>query len=70
VPVRGLLYGDLDLVFRSVRDLMTQNVERFIIDSAEEYKQDHRFVKAYFPKLLDKIELYEEQSRSFRCPSA
>ena len=65
VPVRGLLYGDLDLVFRSVRDLMTQNVERFIIDSAEEYNRITEFVKAYFPKLLDKIELYEETEPIF-----
>jgi ribonuclease G len=65
VPLRGLLYGDLDLVFRSVRDLMTQNVERFIIDSVEEYNRITEFVKAYFPKLLEKIELYEETEPIF-----
>jgi len=65
VPLRGLLYGDLDLVFRSVRDLMTQNVERFIIDSPEEYNRITEFVKAYFPKLLEKIELYEETEPIF-----
>ena len=65
VPLRGMLYGDLDLVFRSVRDLMTQNVERFVIDSVEEYNRITDFVKAYFSKLLEKIELYEETEPIF-----
>lgn len=65
VPARGLLYSDLDLVFRSVRDLMSQDVSRLIIDSSEEYDRMIEFVKSYFPKLLDKIELYEETEPLF-----
>lgn len=61
----ALLYSDLDLVFRSVRDLLTQNVERLVIDSAEEYERIKEFVKTYFPKLLDKIVLYEGQEPIF-----
>ncbi len=65
VPARGLLYSDIDLVFRSVRDLMSQDVSRLIIDSPEEYERMIEFVKTYFPKLLDKIELYEETEPIF-----
>ncbi len=65
VPARGLLYSDLDLVFRSVRDLMSQDVERLIIDSPIEYERMIEFVKSYFPKLLDKIELYDEAEPLF-----
>lgn len=65
VPARGLLYSDLDLIFRSVRDLMSQDVERLIIDSHEEYNRIIEFVTTYFPKLLDKIELYEETEPLF-----
>jgi ribonuclease G len=54
-----LLYSDLDLILRSVRDLMSQDVERLVIDSAPEYEDVKEFVKTYFPKLLDKIEFYE-----------
>lgn len=61
----SLLYSDLDLVFRSVRDLLTQNVERLVIDSSEEYERIKEFVKTYFPKLLDKIVLYEGQEQIF-----
>ncbi len=65
VPARGLLYSDLDLVFRSVRDLMSHDVERLTIDSAAEYERIIEFVKTYFPKLLTKIELYEETEPIF-----
>lgn len=55
----SLLYSDLDLVMRSVRDLMGQNVRRLIIDSEEEYERIKDFVKMHFEKLLGRIELYE-----------
>ena len=65
VPARGLLYSDLDLVIRSVRDLMSQNVERLVIDSPEEFNRVIEFVKTYFSKLLNKIEFYEETEPIF-----
>lgn len=65
VPARGILYNDLDLVFRSVRDLMSQDVSRLVIDSTEEYNRIIEFVKTYFSKLLGKIELYEEAEPIF-----
>jgi ribonuclease G len=55
----SLLYSDLDLVFRCVRDLMSQDVKRLVIDSEEEYERIKDFVRMYFNKLLDKIENYE-----------
>jgi len=65
VSARGLLYSDLDLVIRSTRDLMSQDVERLVIDSREEYGRVIEFVKTYFPKLLNKIDLYEEAEPIF-----
>jgi len=64
-PARGLLYSDLDLVVRSVRDLMSQDVQRLIVDSPEEFNRIIEFVNTYFPKLLDRIELYEETEPIF-----
>lgn len=59
VSAPSLLYSDLDLVFRSVRDLMIQDVKRLIVDSEEEYERIKDFVRTYFEKLIDKIELYD-----------
>lgn len=65
VPARGLLYSDLDLVFRSVRDLLSHEVSRLIIDSNEEYERIIDFVTTYFPKLLSRIEYYNESEPIF-----
>ena len=54
-----MLYSDLDLRFRSVRDLMTQDVGSLMVDSAEDYDEIRELVNVYFPKLMDRIELYE-----------
>jgi ribonuclease G len=59
VSATNLLYSDLDLVFRSVRDLMVQDVKRLVVDSTEEYERIKDFVRTYFEKLGGKIELYE-----------
>jgi len=59
VSAPSLLYSDLDLIFRSVRDLMIQDVKRLVIDSSEEYERIKEFVRTYFEKFLGKIELYE-----------
>jgi ribonuclease G len=59
VSAPTMLYSDLDLVFRSVRDLMVQDVKRLVVDSGEEYERIKDFVRTYFEKLLGEIELYE-----------
>lgn len=61
----SLLYSDLDLVLRTVRDMMGQNVERVIIDSEEDYNRVLDFVSLYFPKLAERVELYDAQEPLF-----
>ncbi|MFN3479291.1 MAG: ribonuclease E/G, partial [Thermodesulfovibrionales bacterium] len=53
VSAPSLLYSDLDLAFRSVRDLMNQDVERLVIDDETEFERIREFVRTYFPKLLE-----------------
>jgi ribonuclease G len=65
VSAPSLIYSDLDLVSRSVRDFMSHNVERLVIDSPEEYERLKEFAKTYFPRLIDKIELYEGREPMF-----
>ncbi len=55
----SLVHGDLDLVLRSVRDLMGSGVDEMVIDSEKKYLEVKNFVQSYFPKLLGKIDLYE-----------
>ncbi|KMP10912.1 ribonuclease G [Candidatus Nitromaritima sp. SCGC AAA799-C22] len=58
-PVRNLLYEDLNLIFRSIRDLFTKDVSRLVVDSKTEYQNCLEFCTNYLPHLLDKIELYQ-----------
>lgn len=59
VSAPTMLYSDLDLVFRSIRDLMIQDVKRLVVDSTDEYERIKDFVRTYFENFLGKIELYE-----------
>jgi ribonuclease G len=60
-----LLYGDLKLTLRSVRDLMGQDVEDLVVDSHGEYENILGFVNTYFPKFKNKIALYDETEPIF-----
>lgn len=55
-----LLYEDLNLIVRSIRDLFTEDVERLVIDSKIDYEKCIEFCSSYLPHLVDKIELYKE----------
>jgi ribonuclease G len=65
VSAPSLLYSDLDLVFRSVRDLLNNEVSRLVIDSRDEYENILDFVKNFLPKLIDKIELFDRKDSLF-----
>jgi len=65
VSAPSLLSSDLDLVSRSVRDFMSHDVERLIIDSPDEFERLKEFARTYFPRLLDRIELYEGREPVF-----
>ncbi len=55
----SLLYKDLSIVLRAVRDLFTREVDRLIIDSREEYKNIMAFIETFAPRLEYSVELYE-----------
>jgi len=60
-----LLHTDLDLVFRTVRDLFTRDVDRMVIDSKVEYERIKDFVNMYIPSLSERVDLYEKEEQIF-----
>jgi ribonuclease G len=56
----GLLYMDLSVSLRAVRDLFTREVDRLVIDSREEYERIMEFVDRFAPALRYSVELYSE----------
>src|SRR3954447_14510098 len=55
----SLIYNDLDLLLRTVRDLFTADVAKLIIDSRAEYDRVKKFIAALMPDFTGLIELYE-----------
>ena len=61
----ALLYNDLDLLLRTVRDLFTSEVEKLIIDNRPEYERLLKFTGAFMPEYVSKIEYYEKSEPIF-----
>lgn len=61
----SLIHSDLDVVLRAVRDLFTEDIERFVIDSAPEYERIRKFVQKFNPKLKSRVELYQSDEPIF-----
>ena len=63
--VPSLLHSDLTLILRMIRDLLSPQINRIIIDSREEYENIVSFINTYMPKQKYEILLYEEQEPIF-----
>jgi ribonuclease G len=61
----SLLYSDLDLVLRIVRDTLTEDIEKLVVDSKGEYDRILKFVIAFMPQFQGRIELYEGKEPIF-----
>ncbi len=57
-PVGQVIYQDLSLPVRTLRDMWAQNVEKVRIDSRESFNQMSNFAESFMPWLADRIEHY------------
>ncbi len=57
--VPNLLYQELDIILRAVRDLFTKEVDKLVVDSNEQYEKILEFVDTFMPSLKVDIKLYE-----------
>ncbi|MBI4963858.1 MAG: Rne/Rng family ribonuclease [Desulfomonile tiedjei] len=58
-PAPSLIYEDLDLCLRGVRDLFTENVTKLVVDSKDYHKRILDFMDTFMPFLKPCVELYE-----------
>ncbi len=61
----ALLYRDLDLMLRVVRDNLTPTLNRVIVDDRSAHERLLRFVTAFMPDYASKIELYSSREPIF-----
>ena len=62
----SLIYADLDLSLRTVRDLFSGEVERLIVDDQAEFARIKEFVGNFVPSFLDAVELYQGSEPALR----
>jgi len=58
-PTPSLLYEELDLTLRTIRDLFSRDIDRLVIDSKPEYERAKKFIEDFMPHLGGRLELYE-----------
>ncbi len=61
----ALLHNDLDLIFRTIRDLFTHKVDRLIVDAKPEYERIKEFVNTFMPDLGSRVELHDREEPLF-----
>jgi ribonuclease G len=64
-PAPSLIYEDLDLCLRGVRDLFTENVTRLVVDSREHHRRILDFMDSFMPALKSCVEFYEDTEPIF-----
>ncbi len=63
--VKDLIHEDLSLPLRVLRDLVTGDVERILIDSKEDFEAMQSFVTTYLSGVELKLELYDRRRPIF-----
>ena len=58
-PTPSVLYEELDLTLRILRDVFSADVKRLVVDSPEEFKRAKEFMEEFMPRLAGRVELYE-----------
>lgn len=61
----ALLHKDLRIIFKVIRDMLSLNVDLFLIDSSKEYEAVLEFVSLVLPHLKKKIILYQDKTPIF-----
>ncbi|SHJ82316.1 Rne/Rng family ribonuclease [Paramaledivibacter caminithermalis] len=54
-----ILYKDLDLIYRTIRDFFTEDIEELIINDKENYNAILEFLDLISPKLQDRVKYFD-----------
>ncbi|HCK98866.1 MAG TPA: ribonuclease E/G [Candidatus Marinimicrobia bacterium] len=64
-PAPTCVYRDMELTSSVIRDLLTPDVDKIIVDSKSLYKQLHYYIKSVSPQFIRKIEYYHSRNPIF-----
>jgi ribonuclease G len=66
-PAPGLVFQEADLSVRVVRDIFSAHFERAIVDDPKQHQRLLSFFERTAPELVDRVELYEEDTPLFEA---
>ncbi|MFZ1122221.1 MAG: Rne/Rng family ribonuclease [Candidatus Binataceae bacterium] len=58
-PPASILYSDLDVALRTVRDLFSSEIDKLWCDDPETYERIVQFVQHYMPRLRARLTMYQ-----------
>ena len=58
-PPASILYSDLDVALRTVRDLFSSDIDKLWCDDPETYERIAQFVQHYMPRLRARLTMYQ-----------
>ncbi|HEY1813755.1 MAG TPA: Rne/Rng family ribonuclease [Kofleriaceae bacterium] len=61
----GLVYADLDLTLRCIRDLMREDTSEIVIDDEEQYERIKKFTLAFLPRFAERVKRYDHRRPIF-----
>jgi len=61
----SLIHSDLDVTSKVLRDILTEDVDRIVVDTQEEYDKIVRFIGTFMPRLKYVIEFYDDDEPIF-----
>jgi ribonuclease G len=64
-PVKMLVHEDLSLPLRILRDMVTSDIERILVDSEEDFHAMQDFADTYLPDIEPMLELYKRRRPIF-----
>lgn len=59
------IHKDLSLIYRTVRDLFTQDIDRLVINDTAQYEKVFELVKMLSPDLLNRVQYYSKEYEIF-----
>lgn len=64
-PAPCLVYQDLDLIYRIIRDLFTEQIDQLVVDTRYEYEKILETLEVIDSALKERVELYQGKSPIF-----
>lgn len=55
----GLVYADLDLTLRCIRDLMREDTSEIVIDDEEQFERVRKFTQAFLPRFTERVKKFD-----------